>query len=100
MTKNALGQGARAAVESDLSGSVGLSSFWVEMLERSWLDPRRLDERLDVVKFQADDSAELVCRDLTLIDQPVQRPWGQAEVPCSLGGTKPLNLLICHRSSG
>jgi hypothetical protein len=90
----------RPAGGSDASGSVALSGFGIKMFERSRLDPSRLDERFDVIKLQTNDSAELVCRDLALIDQPVQRSRGQAEVSCSLGGTKPLNLLICHRPSG
>jgi hypothetical protein len=85
---------------SDPSGSVALPGLGVEVLERSRLDARRLDERLDVLKLQADDTAKLVRRDLALINQPIERSWGQAKVSGGLGGTKPLNLLICHRSSG
>lgn len=49
------------------------------MLERARFDPARVDEGVDLVLLEADDATEAVGRKLALVDEPVQRPRGDAE---------------------
>jgi len=57
------------------------------------------DEVLDLVPPQADDPPEAVRREVTPVDQPVQRAVGDAKVPRRLGGAEP-SLVIFHSTSG
>ena len=57
--------------------------------ERSGSDAAPLDEVLHLALLQADDASETVCRQLALVDEPVQRPRRDAETTGGLCGVEP-----------
>ena len=62
------------------------------MLEPARLDARPVDEGVHLVLLETDDAAELVGRQLALVDQPVQRPHRDAQPARRLAGAHPMDV--------
>jgi hypothetical protein len=71
----------------------------VEMLQRARLDADRSDERIDLAFLQTDHSAELVRREVALVDELVQRAEGDAKPFGGVCGAEPADLTR-HRAHG
>src|SRR6266550_1362977 len=62
------------------------------MLQPARLDAGPVDEGVHLALLEADDPAELVRRQLALVDEPVQRPHGDAQPARRLAGTHPVDV--------
>jgi hypothetical protein len=76
-------------VRAARSRSGGASYFWVQVLEGAGLDPRALHKAVEVALLETDDTTELVRRKLTLVDEAVEGPQGDAETLRRLASAQP-----------
>lgn len=68
----------------------------VQMLESPRLDPTVADERIDLTLLEPNHSAEPIGRQLTFVDEPVQRPRRQSERRRRLFGREPISIGLRH----
>src|SRR5205814_9986142 len=88
----ARGRAARAGLPQVDVGVGDVLRVGIEVLERAGRDARAVDELVDVGFLQPDDAAEFVGGQVTVIDQAIQCPHGDAELFGRLLGAHPMDV--------
>ena len=77
-------------------GLIGWSDFWVQVLEFTGLDAAAANERVNFALLEANYSPEPVRRQLTFVDQSVERAWGKSQRGRCFFGGKPIAVCLSH----
>lgn len=81
---------------SSAGASVFLSNLGIEVFEFAWSNPALSNERIDLAQLEPDNSAEAVCGQLPLVDQPVERARSQPQRRCRFFRGQPVAVCRCH----
>ncbi len=88
-----------SAAQTRSAASVEGSRLRIQVLERTGLNARRSDERIDFVLLQADHATELVCGDEAFVNELIESARRDAKALGCVGRTEPANLFGRHNST-